>query len=165
MFFGASKPQDIPQGNGGVGVQNPPAVNNTSPPNSSFSRSEHRSPLDRPERLQQMPVSIKAGPDVTDKERFETELIKQLLLSYFNVVRKNVKDLVPKSIMFFLVIASKENIQNELVSALYKEELFDELLEESPAISARRKSCANMIEILRKAHDIINEVRDFSVVK
>jgi len=64
-----------------------------------------------------------------------------------------------------LVNSSKDSIQNELVGALYKEELFDELLEESPTVSARRKSCAAMIEILRKAHDIINEVRDFSIVK
>jgi len=100
---------------------------------------------------------------MTEKERFETELIKSLLQSYFNVVRKNVADMVPKSIIHFLVNSSKDLIQNELVGALYKEELFDELLEESPSISARRKSCANLIDILRKAHDIINEVRDFSV--
>ncbi len=54
--------------------------------------------------------------------------VESLLCSYFNVVRKNVKDLVPKSIIFFLVNSSKENIQNELVSALYKEELFEELV-------------------------------------
>jgi len=116
----------------------------------------------RSNRLPQIPASIKAAPEVSDREKFETELIKNLLCSYFNVVRKNVKDLVPKSIMCFLVNASKEKIHNELVCSLYKEELFDELLEENASISARRKSCKAMIEILRKAHDIINEVRDFN---
>jgi len=161
MFFGSGGKQPD------AGTSPTNTLTNTQPngPSQSFSnsRNEHRG--DRLERLAQMPVSIKAGHDVTDKEKFETELIKSLLVSYFNVVRKNIKDLVPKSIMFFLVTSSKDSIQNALVSALYKEELFDELLEESPTISARRKTCAAMIEILRKAHDIINEVRDFSVVK
>jgi replication fork clamp-binding protein CrfC len=161
MFFGGSASKSQDSGGGPVGV-----TYSASQPTQNYQpRNEYRSASDRPERLQQMPTSIKAGHDVTDKEKFETELIKSLLVSYFNVVRKNVKDLVPKSIMFFLVTSSKESIQNELVGALYKEELFDELLEESPTISARRKSCAAMIEILRKAHDIINEVRDFSIVK
>eukprot|EP01112_Ceratiomyxa_fruticulosa_P010608 TRINITY_DN2816_c0_g2_i1.p1 TRINITY_DN2816_c0_g2~~TRINITY_DN2816_c0_g2_i1.p1 ORF type:complete len:672 (-),score=178.73 TRINITY_DN2816_c0_g2_i1:145-2160(-) len=115
------------------------------------------------EKLSQVPTSIKAGVDATEKEKFETELIKSLMVSYFDVVRKNVKDLVPKSIIHFLVNQSKEAIQNELVSSLYKEDLFDELLEESPQISARRKACKSMLEILRKASDIINEVREVSL--
>lgn len=71
--------------------------------------------------------------------------------------------MVPKSIMHFLVNSSKENIQNELVAALYKEELFDELLAESPAIAQRRSQCKEMIDMLRKAHEILNEVRDFQI--
>jgi len=153
MFFGS-----------GGGRPNDPM--NSAPlvtPTAQSVRDQYGRPEPRHDKLQQIPASIKAGPDVSEKEKFETELIKQLLCSYFNVVRKNMKDMVPKSIIYFLVNSSKENIQNELVSALYKEELFDELLEENASVSARRKSCQAMIEILRKAHDIINEVRDFSV--
>eukprot|EP01113_Clastostelium_recurvatum_P027373 TRINITY_DN32_c0_g1_i4.p1 TRINITY_DN32_c0_g1~~TRINITY_DN32_c0_g1_i4.p1 ORF type:complete len:859 (+),score=230.38 TRINITY_DN32_c0_g1_i4:15-2591(+) len=123
----------------------------------SYNRQAGGAPGDR---LTQVPTSIKAGADVTDKERFETELIKSLMVSYFDIVRKNVKDSVPKSIIHFLVNQSKDLIQNELVSNLYKEDLFDELLEESPQISSRRKACKAMLEILRKANDIINDVRD-----
>ena len=82
--------------------------------------------------------------------------------SYFEIVRKNVSDLVPKSIMHFLVNMSKEHIQNELVRCLYKEELFEELLEENPAISARRKQCKQMLEVLFKASEVLMEVRDFN---
>jgi len=99
----------------------------------------------------------------SDKENFETELIKYLLVSYFNIVRKNVKDTVPKSIMHFLVNKSKDCIQNELVSCLYKEELFDELLQESSVVAQRRESCKSMIDILRRAHEILNEVRDYQI--
>lgn len=117
----------------------------------------------RLEKLEHVPTSIKTLSAPSEKERFETELIQSLLVAYFDIVRKNQKDLVPKSVMHFLVNASKEQIQNELVTTLYKEELFVNLLEESPAIASRRSACKGMLDILRKAHDILNEVRDFPV--
>ncbi|KAN0031447.1 hypothetical protein ACTFIV_005311 [Dictyostelium citrinum] len=136
------------------------SYNNSSNNMSSYNRYQDDF-YGRSDKLNQVPSIIKAPDDLTSKEKFETELIRELLISYFNIVKKNVKDSVPKSIMHFLVNQSKEHIQNELVAALYKEELFDELLEESPQISSKRKSCKAMIEILRKANEIINEIRDF----
>jgi hypothetical protein len=44
-----------------------------------------------------------------------------LLASYFSIVRKNIQDSVPKTVMHFLVNCAKDNIQNELVSQLYRE--------------------------------------------
>ncbi|KAK5583258.1 hypothetical protein RB653_004849 [Dictyostelium firmibasis] len=138
------------------------SYNNSSSNNSMSSYNRYQDDFyGRGDKLNQVPSIIKAPDDLTSKEKFETELIRELLISYFNIVKKNVKDSVPKSIMHFLVNQSKEHIQNELVAALYKEELFDELLEESPQISSKRKSCKAMIEILRKANEIINEIRDF----
>ena len=85
-----------------------------------------------------------------------------MISSYFDIVRKNVIDSVPKSIMRFMVNDSKNNMQNELVARLYKEDLFDELLSENPEIAEARKSCKELISVLRKAQSIINEVRDFN---
>ena len=82
--------------------------------------------------------------------------------SYFDIVRKNIGDSVPKSVMFFLVNTSKESIQNELVRCLYKEDLFDELLEENPLIASKRKACKEMLEILQQANDVLMEVREFN---
>lgn len=74
MFFGSgtSKPQDSVGGNSST--SNMPQPSREMPAH-NYTRSEHRSAADKPERLQQMPTSIKAGHDVTDKEKFETELI------------------------------------------------------------------------------------------
>eukprot|EP01102_Stenamoeba_stenopodia_P021446 TRINITY_DN8644_c0_g1_i1.p1 TRINITY_DN8644_c0_g1~~TRINITY_DN8644_c0_g1_i1.p1 ORF type:complete len:754 (-),score=182.83 TRINITY_DN8644_c0_g1_i1:121-2382(-) len=117
----------------------------------------------RSDRLEQVPVTIKAITAPNDKEQFEIELIQRLLISYFDLVRKNIKDLVPKSIMHFLVNSSKENIHNELVASLYREELIDDLLSENPSVAARRKECKQVLDVLRKANEILNEVRDFAV--
>ncbi|KAF1775047.1 Dynamin-type guanine nucleotide-binding (G) domain [Phytophthora cactorum] len=116
-------------------------------------------------KLPQVPVSMRQGDDPTDRERIETEIIKSLLASYFDIVRKNFLDLVPKAIMCFMVGHSKENIQNELVSSLYREDKLNELLAETGDIAARRSNCDEMRTLLQRALEIVNEVRDFNTFK
>jgi hypothetical protein len=58
---------------------------------------------------------------------------------------------------------SKEAIQNELVASLYKEDLFEELLEESSLVAQRRDACKSLIAVLKKANEILNEVRDYQI--
>jgi len=168
MFFGRPQQpnQSQPLGNSppnasGKDPRNEPQIK-TKPRGSSFG-SNNSVAFKGGDRLPQVPVTIKPMNTPTDKENFETELIKYLLISYFDIVRKNVKDTVPKSIMHFLVNKSKETIQNELVACLYREELFDDLLSESSQIAQKRESCQTMISILRKAHEILNEVRDYQI--
>ena len=108
-----------------------------------------------------MPTTIRAGGAMNNKEEFETQLIKNLISSYFDIVCKNLSDTVPKTIMHFLVNTSKTNLQNNLVQNLYKEELFEELLEENPEIAQRRKRCKEMLEALVRANAVLMELRDF----
>lgn len=116
-------------------------------------------------KLPQVPVSMRQAEEPTDRERIETEIIKSLLASYFDIVRKNFLDLVPKAIMCFMVSHSKENIQNELVSSLYREDKLNELLAETSDIAARRANCYEMRTLLQRALEIVNEVRDFNTFK
>ncbi len=99
----------------------------------------------------------------TEREVIETEIIKTLIASYFDIVRQNITDNVPKSIMFFLVNYSKDRIQSQLVRTLYKEEGFRALLAEDPSVSELRLRRTEALRVLRKSLDIINEIRDFSV--
>ncbi len=73
--------------------------------------------------------------------------IERLIKSYFLIVRKNIQDSVPKAIMHFLVNHVKDNLQSELVSHLYKTEMFTKLLDESQHIAARRKEAADMLQV------------------
>jgi len=58
---------------------------------------------------------------------------------------------------------AKDSVQNELVANLYREDYFEHLLEESPAIASRRAAAKGMLEVLTKAQIILNEVRESSI--
>lgn len=126
----------------------------------SSRRSEQKSNSDS--RLARAPSNMIRSSAMSDKDQFEAELIRDLMASYFDIARGNIMDVVPKAIMYFLVNESKKKVQNALVQNLYREDLFSDLLEESPDIAERRKACQQQIATLRKAQAILNEVRDFS---
>jgi dynamin 1-like protein len=96
------------------------------------------------------------------REKVETSIIKTLISSYFNIVRKTVQDVVPKAIMCLLVNATKTELQSELVRALYKEDLFPLLLRERDDVAERRQTSEAMLATLKRAMAITNEIRDFS---
>lgn len=98
-----------------------------------------------------------------DREKMELFIIRSLLQEYFNIVRKNVSDSVPKAVMHFLVNKSKQDMQSELVRSLYKEELFEDLLKENEDVANKRKATMKMLKVLQAAQDIVNEVRDMKV--
>ena len=87
----------------------------------------------------------------------ETIIIKNLITSYFNVVRKNISDIVPKSIMSFLVNQSKSIAQSELVNSIYEDPNKDELLVEDPTVALNRDNCKKVIKALRNAQELLNE--------
>lgn len=101
----------------------------------------------------------------TERERVEMEIIKSLIESYFTIVRKNFIDFVPKTIMYFLVNHVRDAMQNELVSELYRDAEIGTLMEEAEDIAQRRQTCLEMRDLLSKALEIVNEVRDFNTFK
>ncbi|KIW14721.1 hypothetical protein PV08_07505 [Exophiala spinifera] len=99
-----------------------------------------------------------AEPVLTDREALETELIRRLISSYFNIVRETIADQVPKAIMHLLVNHSRDEVQNRLVSELYKEELFGELLYEDDGIKKEREKCEKLLATYKEAAKIVGEV-------
>ena len=112
-----------------------------------------------PDRMNQADIPI------SEKEKIEMEIIKTLVGSYFDIVRKNFTDMVPKTIMYFLVNHVRDSLQNELVSELYREAEVGTLLQEAEDIAARRQTCVEMKDLLNKALEIVNEVRDYQTMK
>ncbi|KAM0520194.1 hypothetical protein ACHAPE_003474 [Trichoderma viride] len=97
-------------------------------------------------------------PAMTEREAMETELIRALISSYFNIVRESIADQVPKAIMHLLVNHCKDVVQNRLVSELYKEALFEELLYEDDGVKKEREKCEKLLQTYREAAKIIGEV-------
>ena len=95
----------------------------------------------------------------------EIMIIKNLITSYFNVVRKNLNDMVPKTVIAMLVNKTKNQAQRELVAQLYTaangESSFQELLLEDGATKKKREVCEDMVKNLSKCMEFLNEVRDF----
>jgi len=84
-------------------------------------------------------------------------------VSYFNIVRKNILDTIPKCIMYYLVNNSKNEMQNTIVTKLYKEDLLDDLLSEAPEIVEKRKRTRMKLKRLKNAKDILTQVREFHI--
>ncbi|KIW22199.1 uncharacterized protein PV07_12110 [Cladophialophora immunda] len=99
-----------------------------------------------------------AEPALTEREALETELIRRLISSYFNIVRETIADQVPKAIMHLLVNHSRDEVQNRLVSELYKEDLFGELLYEDDGIKKEREKCEKLLATYKEAAKIVGEV-------
>ncbi|KAI7868478.1 Dynamin central region-domain-containing protein [Spinellus fusiger] len=98
------------------------------------------------------------GVPVMEREELEVQLIRTLITNYFNIVRKNVQDMVPKSVMHLLVNHSRETVQNRLVTLLYKKELFPDLLKEDEGMTLERAKVKERLEVYRQAFEIVNGV-------
>ncbi|XP_012685893.2 dynamin-1-like protein isoform X2 [Clupea harengus] len=97
---------------------------------------------------------------LTTREQRDCEVIQRLIKCYFLIVRKNIQDSVPKTVMHFLVNHVKERLQSELVGQLYKLPLLENLLIESHDTAQQRTEVAHMLEALQKASNIISEIRE-----
>lgn len=108
--------------------------------------------------LENPPNVLEATGQMTEREKLETEVIKLLIDSYFNIVKRSVADLIPKAVMLKLIVKSKNDIQKILLEKLYSGENVDELTKESDLTTQRRKECKKMVDILMHASEIVSSV-------
>jgi dynamin 1-like protein len=111
------------------------------------------------------PKKMRVDTTPNGREIVETQIIKNCLASYFNIVRKHIADLVPKTIMAFLINKTKDNSQQVLYTQLFEEDDVQELMSEDPMIAEARKECLDTISNLKRACDLINEARDYNYFK
>lgn len=105
------------------------------------------------------PTILKASGNLSEREIMETDVIKLLIQSYFNIVRRTTIDMVPKAIMLNLVERSKAGLQGELLSKLYSRGDYESMLKESDFVVERRRECVKMVDTLQKASDIIDSMK------
>ncbi|KAF9955454.1 vacuolar protein sorting-associated protein 1 [Mortierella alpina] len=152
----AKNPQPVDPKNRNV-ANLPPSLE-PEPNNNGFFGSFFSGKKKRAGAMEPPPAVLKASGNLSEREQIETEVIKLLISSYFNIVKRTVIDTVPKAIMLNLVNTAKEELQRELLQELYKTEVLDELLKESEFTQNRRKECKKMIEALQKADEIVGSI-------
>ncbi|KAG0093763.1 vacuolar protein sorting-associated protein 1 [Podila epicladia] len=154
----AKNPQPVDPKNRHSALANLPPSLEPEPANGGFFGSFFSNKKKRSTVIEAPPAVLKASGNLSEREQIETEVIKLLISSYFNIVKRTVIDTVPKAIMLNLVNNAKEELQRELLQELYKTEVLDELLKESEFTQNRRKECKKMIEALQKADEIVGSV-------
>ena len=80
-------------------------------------------------------------------------IIELLIHSYYNIVKREIIDMVPKAISLTLVNHAKDDMQKELLQELYKPDVLVDLLKESEYVVNRRKEVVQMLAALNKAEE------------
>lgn len=110
---------------------------------------EHTSPTEA--LLRRPPPTLRVPKAVSDQEEVQVEVTRVLVDSYFDIVRKNLQDAVPKALMHFLVNHVRKGLQQHLIRSLYREELFGEIMTERDDVAAKRQQCQEAQRMLRHA--------------
>ncbi|XP_050209312.1 dynamin-related protein 3A [Mercurialis annua] len=102
-------------------------------------------------QLREPPIMLRPSDNHSEHEAVEIAITKLLLRSYYDIVRKNIEDSVPKAIMHFLVNHTKRELHNVFIKKLYRENLFEEMLQEPEEIAMRRKRTRETLRVLQQA--------------
>eukprot|EP00249_Psilotum_nudum_P020336 c27659_g1_i8 orf=497-3082(+) len=109
-------------------------------------------------QLREPPVVVRASDLQTEQESVEIAVTRLLIKSYYDIVRKNVQDAVPKAIMHFLVNHSKRELHSVFIRKLYRENLFEEMLQEREDVVVKRKRCKEILRVLQQAAWTLEEL-------
>lgn len=94
--------------------------------------------------------------NMTKRERNEIELIKQMLFNYFEVVKKNICDYIPKIVLTLLVHKTIELCERDLISNLYKSDRYDTLLKEKAETAERYAQIKNELKAIKECLKYLN---------
>ncbi|KAJ4880706.1 Dynamin-related protein 3A [Raphanus sativus] len=108
--------------------------------------------------LKEPPAVLRPAETHSEQQAVEIQITKLLLKSYYDIVRKNIEDSVPKAIMHFLVNHTKRELHNVFIKKLYRENLFEEMLQETDEIAVKRKRTQETLHVLQQAYRTLDEL-------
>ncbi|XP_044489563.1 dynamin-related protein 3A-like isoform X2 [Mangifera indica] len=108
--------------------------------------------------LREPPTVLRPSESHSEQESVEIAVTKLLLRSYYDIVRKNIEDSVPKAIMHFLVKHTERELHNVFIRKLYRENLFEEMLQEPDEVATRRKRTRETLRVLQQALRTLDEL-------
>ncbi|XP_052205224.1 dynamin-related protein 3A-like isoform X2 [Diospyros lotus] len=108
--------------------------------------------------LREPPTILRPSETRSDQDAIEIAVTKLLLRSYYDIVRKNIEDSIPKAIMHFLVNHTKRDLHNVFINKLYRENLFEEMLQEPDDVELKRKRTRETLRVLQQAFRTLDEL-------
>eukprot|EP00834_Sanchytrium_tribonematis_P001677 NODE_43_length_33755_cov_1.178542.p15 type:complete len:274 gc:universal NODE_43_length_33755_cov_1.178542:1308-487(-) len=96
--------------------------------------------------------------ELSEKEQFEVQLIRKLMISYFEIVRSSLLDMVPKAIMHNLVNAVTTDLHPNLVENLYKPDNLQELFMEDEMIAKERLKVKEILAKYKQASEVLASI-------
>ncbi|XP_024959228.1 dynamin-related protein 3A-like isoform X3 [Cynara cardunculus var. scolymus] len=108
--------------------------------------------------LKEPPTVLRPSDANSDQEAIEIHVTKLLLRSYYDIVRKNIEDYVPKAIMHFLVNHTKRELHNVFIKKLYRDDLFEQMLQEPDEVAVKRKRTRDLLRVLQQAFRTLDEL-------
>ncbi|KAL7583115.1 dynamin-related protein 3A [Lactuca sativa] len=108
--------------------------------------------------LREPPTVLRPSDANSDQEAIEINVTKLLLRSYYDIVRKNIEDYVPKAIMHFLVNHTKRELHNVFIKKLYRDDLFEQMLQEPDEVATKRKRTRDLLRVLQQAFRTLDEL-------
>ena len=100
---------------------------------------------------------------LTSRQIFIRE-IRNRIEAYFKLIVRNLRDSIPKSIGYNLVLSIQENMQMHLYDALYKSQEIVAALNEPEGIKRQREELTRQIKIMRDAQKVIRRDPDLMSV-
>ncbi|KAL8540516.1 hypothetical protein ACS0TY_001953 [Phlomoides rotata] len=108
--------------------------------------------------LREPPSVLRPSETHSEQEAIEIAVTKMLLRSYYDIVRKNIEDSIPKAIMHFLVHHTKRELHNVFIKKLYRDNLFEEMLQEPDEVATKRKRTRETLRVLQQAFRTLDEL-------
>ncbi|KAD6454344.1 hypothetical protein E3N88_09050 [Mikania micrantha] len=108
--------------------------------------------------LREPPTVLRPSDASSDQAAIEIQVTKLMLKSYYDIVRKNIEDFVPKTIMHFMVNHAKRELHNVFIKKLYRKDLFEQMLQEPDDISIQRKRTRVLLRVLQQAFQTLDEL-------
>ena len=104
-----------------------------------------------------------ANAHLTSRQIFIRE-IRNRIEAYFKLIVRNLRDSIPKSIGYNLVLSIQENMQMHLYDALYKNQEIVAALNEPEGIRRQREELTRQIKVMRDAQKVIRRDPDLMSV-
>jgi hypothetical protein len=97
------------------------------------------------------------------REKIECEILFRLLISYFEIVKKNVSDMVPKAISYLLIDQLKNKLTSHLISELDSEAKMKQLAAVPPEIIQKRATLKKTLVLLDDSMAILSDLSHTSL--